>query len=78
MFRCSVCKKTVPPRTPCKRFVTTRMHHHPFRGRVQKRWGVDKNGRKKLEWRDDIGGIGSQIVEEYPVCPGCAIGKGIA
>ncbi len=50
------------------------MHHHPFRAKVQKRWTLDKNGKKKLEWADDPGGVGPQIVIEHPVCPECSLG----
>jgi hypothetical protein len=75
MFRCSECGKNVPPKTPCKRKVITRIHHHPFRPKVQKKWTLDRNGKKKLEWADDPGGVGTQIVMEFPVCPTC--GEGI-
>lgn len=76
-FRCSVCKKSVPPRTGCKRIVRTRIHHHPYRSKVQRKWGYDKTGKLKLEWTDDRGGTGTQIVSEHPVCPECAAIRGI-
>ncbi len=73
MYRCSFCKKVVPPGTSCKRVLRTRMFRHPFRVKVQKRLGIDKNGKIKIEWADDPGGYGSQITAEYPVCEECEI-----
>lgn len=78
MFRCDFCNKTATAKTSCKKLTVTRMYQHPFRPRVQKRWGVDKSGKKKLEWRDDPGGMGSQIVAEYAACPDCALKEGVA
>lgn len=73
MYKCHFCKKSVPPRTPCSKVVTrVKMFNHPFRPRVQKRWTVDKSGRNKIEWRDDQGGTGVQIVQEVESCPDCA------
>jgi hypothetical protein len=72
MFRCSFCNKSVPPRTPCKKSLVTKLHQHLFRSKVQKQWTIDKNGKKKLDWKDDPGGTGTQIVAEYSVCPECS------
>jgi hypothetical protein len=77
MYKCSFCRKTVPPHTPCKKVVKTVMYHHPFRPKVQKRWTYDKVGRLKQEWIDDKGGVGPQIVSEHPICPECAIQRGV-
>lgn len=78
MYKCTYCKKTVPPRTPCKRVVKTKIFHHPFRPKIMRRWVYDKTGKLKQEWVDDKGGVGPQIVAEFPICPDCAVVKGIA
>jgi hypothetical protein len=75
MYRCSICTKVVPPKTPCQRIISKRVHRHPFRPKAQSRWGIDKNGKRKEEWIDDPGGVGTQIVQEYPVCPDCGKGR---
>lgn len=72
MYNCYLCGKIVPPRTPCHKLTKTRIFHHPYRARVQKRWVFDKNGKWKMEWRDDKGGVGTQIVSEKTICPECA------
>ncbi len=72
MYNCSLCGKTASPRTPCYKLIKTRTFHHPYRPKVQKRWVFDKNGKWKMEWRDDKGGVGTQIVSEKPICPECA------
>ena len=73
MFKCEFCRKQVPSGGGCKKVVTAkRMHLHPYRPRVQKRWGFDKSGRPKLEWIDDKGGKGYQIVKEAQACADCA------
>lgn len=74
MFICNFCKKPVKPNTACKKVVTQfRMYNHPHRSRVQKRWGFDKQGKKKLEWIDDKGNPGLQIVTEVNSCLECAV-----
>jgi hypothetical protein len=73
MFKCSFCGKTASKGTPCKKVTKTVIFHHPFRSKVQRRWGFDKSGRPKLEWIDDKGGVGPQIVSEHPICPDCAV-----
>ena len=77
MYKCTFCKKTVAAGTPCKKVVETVMFRHPFRSKVQRRWTVDKSGRPKQEWIDDKGGMGTQIVAEYPICPTCAKAKSV-
>jgi hypothetical protein len=73
MFKCELCKKQVAAKSPCKKVVIIkRMFQHPYRPKVQKHWGVDKNGRPKLEWADDKGGRGEQIVREVFACTECA------
>jgi len=72
MFICTFCRKSVPAGTHCKKVVTkTVMFQHPHRPRVHKRWGVDKQGKPRIEWIDDKGGVGPQIVQEVAACPEC-------
>ncbi len=73
MYRCGFCNKVSKPRASCNKVVVaTRMHHHPFRQKVQQRWVLDKNGKRKLEWCDDPGGVGPQIAHEVDACADCA------
>lgn len=72
MYKCSICRKTVPPRTSCIRITKTHMYQHPYRPKAQKKLVYDKTGKLKTEWVDDKGGVGPQIVSEHPVCPSCA------
>lgn len=72
MFNCDFCRKTVEPKTPCLKIITAkRMHNHPFRPKVQKKWVLDKTGKIKEEWADDRGGVGPQIVHEAKACTEC-------
>lgn len=74
MYRCEFCKKVVPPRVPCKKIVTqTREVMHPYRAKVKKKMVIDKNGKLKQDWLDDIGGPGTQIVKEAQLCTSCAL-----
>ncbi len=77
MYKCTFCKKTVAPRTPCKKVVHSKIFHHPYRPKVQRRWVYDKSGRLKQEWVDDKGGVGPQITGEQPICPECAVKRGV-
>lgn len=62
------------PRTPCKKVVVqTVMFHHSHRPKVHRRWGIDKQGKPKIEWIDDKGGIGPQIAREVAACPDCSL-----
>ena len=73
MYRCEFCGKNSKPNASCHKVVeATRMHRHPFRAKVQQRWVLDKNNRYKLEWTDDPGGLGPQIVREIDACVDCA------
>lgn len=72
MYQCTFCRKSVGPKVPCKKHIVTRLHHHPVRTKAQKKWVKDKmTNRMKVEWSDDVGGVGSQIVAEYPICEQC-------
>lgn len=74
MFICNFCKKSVPCRTPCKKVVIqTVMYHHPHRPKVHRKWILDKQGKPRLDWLDDKGGIGPQIAVEVPACPTCGL-----
>lgn len=73
MFKCGFCKKSSRPRVPCAKIITlTQIWRHPFRPKVQKRWRPDKTGTLRIEWADDPGGVGPQIVKEVKSCPECA------
>lgn len=74
MFRCHLCGHLSQPGEPATHLVlATRTHHHPYRPRAMKRrsrtpWGT----RGELIYRDDPGGIGSQIVHEVLTHAHCA------
>jgi len=72
MFICHFCKKVSKPQIACKKIVTkSYMHQHPFRAKVQKKLGYDKNGRLKIDWIDDKGGRGVMIAQEVNSCTDC-------
>jgi hypothetical protein len=77
MFRCSLCSRVAPPRTPVHHLVVaSRRRHYPHRSRanVVRRWEKD---RKKKEYHtDDPGGDGVEIVREVMICPECARKQG--
>jgi hypothetical protein len=80
MFRCQLCQRVVPPRTPCQRLVLKwRSKDYPHRSRanvVVRKRTADKKPKK--EYRDDPGGEGQEIVKEVMVCPDCAARNGQA
>ncbi|MCP4348384.1 MAG: hypothetical protein GY795_23095 [Desulfobacterales bacterium] len=64
MYKCEICKKSVPPSTPATRLVVkTRKTGYPLRKDAHKY----KKGR-----RDDLGGVGTEIVREILACPQCS------
>ena len=68
MFKCEICKKTVPPSIPATRIVLkTRKVDYPFRKDANK---FKKQGRTKIT--HDKGGSGFSIVGERLACPECA------
>jgi len=76
MFNCDFCGKTAKPGTPCATIVTKRETiEHPARAAAHRfrawvvEFGIEK---RKIETRDDPGGIGWRIVEEKKACPSCA------
>lgn len=73
MYICAFCKKPSSPRMSCHKIVTaTKTIHHPVRNKVNKKLVIDKSGRNKIEWQDDPGGVGLQIVREVNACAECA------
>jgi hypothetical protein len=72
MYKCELCKQIVPAHTPAHRLViTTRPKTYPSRHEVNR---VKSGG--KVEWKDDPGGEGVEIVKEILVCPACAARQG--
>ena len=70
VYLCQACGVVVPPRTPRElRVVQTRTVRFPFRPEAR-----TVKDRRSGKWRprDDPGGVGTQIVSEIAVCPGCA------
>jgi len=78
MFRCQLCQRVVPPRTPCQRLVLkwrNKVYPHRSRANVVVRQRT-ANKQPKKEYRDDPGGEGQEIVQEVTVCPDCAARNG--
>lgn len=70
MYKCELCKQIVPAHTPAHHLVVaTRPKTYPPRPEVNR---VKSGG--KVEWKDDPGGAGVEIVKEILVCPACAAG----
>ena len=73
MFICQVCGGVVAPRTPAARVVARRRpKQYPHRHAVHPHVYFDVNGKKKLRWYDDPGGVGWEIDREVLACPPCA------
>ncbi len=76
MFRCQLCTRVVPPRTPaCRLVVASRPKKYPFRPKANLvRYLEFKNGRAKRKEKetDDPRGVGHETVREMLVCPNCA------
>ena len=71
MFRCQQCGAVTPPRVSTETIVVeTRPRVYPFRAEAQE-VVVWRNGSRKIETRDDLGGTGWEIVRELRVCPPC-------
>lgn len=71
MYHCSLCGKVTPAGAARQLIVIYKETNHPFRQKVGKNWQIGRNGRPKLDWYDDPGGVGKQIEKEYPVCMAC-------
>jgi len=73
MYNCDFCGRTAQKGNACIRIITgTRTHRHPYRKGVQKKWVIDKTGKRKIDFVDDPGGIGPQIVSEKKACISCS------
>ena len=77
MYRCELCGEISPPRMPAYRLaVETRACHHPKRlNALTEPSGKDGKTRLSLRKRrhkeTDVGGLGTAIVKEQLICPGC-------
>lgn len=81
MYRCEICQRIVPPRTPATRVVLqTRLVQYPARhnaNRLPSRKLSAARARSiprasHHDPRDDPGGHGYEIVKEARACPDCA------
>ncbi len=71
-YTCEFCKKTPKPGTPAKKVVlTTRPKNYEYRREVNRFSYYDEDGQKQVEYRDDPGGQGYEIVREVTACPNC-------
>ena len=68
MYRCHLCQVVVPARVAARRVVLQRrIRQYPVRPKAFRKI---KHG--KVEYVDDPGGIGWEIVREVLVCAACA------
>jgi hypothetical protein len=66
----------VPPRTPAQRVVVqTRVKKYPFRPKANRVVRLSENGKPKVTFVDDPGGVGREVAYELVVCPACASGR---
>ena len=71
-YKCQLCNNSIVAGVPCKKVVMAYCNYtHPVRYKVIGKI-VEKNGKKKMEYMNDPGGIGLQIVREANACPECA------
>lgn len=69
-YRCGQCGDVVGPGITMKRKVTqTREAIYPHRMKAFKY----KDELGKIQWKDDPGGVGHEIVKEIPVCTACEV-----
>lgn len=67
VYKCQICGKSAPPRTPILRLVTlTRPREYPPRPKVN---AYVKD--KRVIRTNDPGGVGTEIVREIAICPEC-------
>jgi hypothetical protein len=79
MFRCPLCQRVVPPRTPAQRLVLRRRSKvYPYRSRANTFVRTNEAGKRKEYHTDDPGGAGQEIVAEMTACPDCAARNGQA
>ena len=77
MFRCQLCRRVVPPRTPCHHVVVKqRRKEYPHRSRANFFVRPNEAGKRKEYHTDDPGGEGQEIVQEVIACPDCAASNG--
>jgi hypothetical protein len=73
VFRCQICSKVCPAGTPSVRVaVATRGKSYPYRPGANRVVRPDANGKPKVKFIDDAGGVGREAVREVVACPGCA------
>ena len=79
MFRCPLCQRIVPPRTPAQHLVLRkRGKTYPYRSRANTFIRTNEAGKRKEFHTDDPGGAGQEIIEEVTACPECAARNGQA
>lgn len=72
MFRCQLCARVSPPRTPAHRLVLqTRQKKYPHRREAHLHVYLDERGKRKEKKVDDPGGVGTEIAREVVVCGEC-------
>lgn len=77
MFRCQLCQRVVPPRTPCHHLILKRRSkEYPYRSRANSFVRINETGKRKEYHTDDPGGRGEEVVPEVIVCPACAAQNG--
>jgi hypothetical protein len=77
MFRCPLCQRVVPPRTPAQRLVVRqRRRAYSYRYRANSFVRTNETGKRKEYHTDDPGGEGQEIVAEVTACPECAARNG--
>lgn len=77
MFRCQLCQRVVPPRTPSQHLILKRRSKaYPYRCRANSFVRTNETGKRKEYHTDDPGGQGQEVVQEVIVCPACAAQNG--
>lgn len=73
MYRCQLCQRVAPPRTPSHRVaIERRVKKYQYRSRANVVVFVDGGGKRKRVHTDDPGGQGWELVEEVTACRACA------
>jgi hypothetical protein len=73
MFRCDLCARIVPARTPAARVVLeTRPKVYPFRKHANWLRSTLPYESRKVQYNDP-GGTGHETVREAVVCPTCSL-----
>jgi hypothetical protein len=77
MFRCPLCQRVVPPRTPAQHLVVRqRRRAYPYRSRANSFIRTNEAGKRKEYHTDDPGGEGQEVIQEVIACPACAAQNG--